>query len=359
MWTGFGLVRRFALMGAVLLAVVPPAGANDSSSELAAGGLVLTKTDAIAMQREDLVLSPKQVRVRYEMRNDTGAPVTLRVAFPMPDMPVEMPAEGLSVLGKDGAPVAWNLDMTKVTEPNFLRFQLTVNGRPQAVETDIRADLPDGRNIVDQLYRIGGWRLVLQPSWYHLAPAATDASADDIGPTMDRALRELGAVDGDNGDGLPRWTTRVTLHWMQTFPPGVTVVEHSYSPVLGSQLTELIDGTSGEPVLRGSADRDLAGAFCIDGATARAIRAVHPGHADGGAYSLAYILRTARNWHGPIGTFHLTVQGGPISLRTGETVAVVSLCTDLALRQTGTMRFEATQRDYVPAQDLRVLFVPR
>src|SRR5579871_4486292 len=69
------------------LAGARPAVANDSSSELAAGGIVLTKTDAIAMQREDLSLSPAEVRVRYEMRNDTGRPVTLRVAFPLPDVP--------------------------------------------------------------------------------------------------------------------------------------------------------------------------------------------------------------------------------------------------------------------------------
>ena len=43
------------------------------------------KTDAITLQREDIVLSSSEVRVRYEMRNDTGQPVTLRVAFSMPN----------------------------------------------------------------------------------------------------------------------------------------------------------------------------------------------------------------------------------------------------------------------------------
>lgn len=62
------------------VSVAAPAMANDSASELAAGGLVLTRTDAIAMQREDLTLAPDEVTVRYEMRNDTGKPVTLRVA---------------------------------------------------------------------------------------------------------------------------------------------------------------------------------------------------------------------------------------------------------------------------------------
>ena len=38
------------------------AAANDSAAELAAGGLVLVKSDAITMQREDLTLSPSEVR---------------------------------------------------------------------------------------------------------------------------------------------------------------------------------------------------------------------------------------------------------------------------------------------------------
>ena len=35
----------------------------------------------------------------------------------------------------------------------------------------------------------------------------------------------------------------------------------------------------------------------------------------------------------------------------------MSLCTDLPLRATAPTRFEATVRDYVPAQDLRMLII--
>ncbi|RYF94972.1 MAG: DUF4424 domain-containing protein, partial [Caulobacteraceae bacterium] len=45
-----------------------PAGAalaNDSTAELAAGGLVLKKTDSIEMRSEDLYISQKEVVVRY------------------------------------------------------------------------------------------------------------------------------------------------------------------------------------------------------------------------------------------------------------------------------------------------------
>lgn len=67
------------------------ARAHDSSSELALGGLRFIKTDEIAIEREDLVLSPQKALVRCEMRNLTDHPVKLHVAFPMPAVPLETP----------------------------------------------------------------------------------------------------------------------------------------------------------------------------------------------------------------------------------------------------------------------------
>src|SRR5260370_22330551 len=75
----------------LMLAVAGPARGNDSGSELASGGIVLVKNDVIAMQREDLSLSPAEVRVRYQMRNDSGKPLTLRVAFTLPEVPAVSP----------------------------------------------------------------------------------------------------------------------------------------------------------------------------------------------------------------------------------------------------------------------------
>ena len=72
-----------ALLGAALAG---PAIANDSTAELAAGGLVLTRTDAIVMKSEDLYISADEVRVRYVFLNTSGKDVTTRVAFPMPDI---------------------------------------------------------------------------------------------------------------------------------------------------------------------------------------------------------------------------------------------------------------------------------
>ena len=345
------------LAGLALLCVAVAAAANDSASELAAGGIVLVKTDAITMQREDLHLSPAEVRVRYEMRNDTGQPVTLRVAFPMPELPSQTPGGRITSTG------GYNIVMDQPTDPNFLRFRLKVDGRDVTPETEVRAELPDGRNITAELIKIGGMKLVLRTGLFF------PPDDPELEPATRTALEKLGAVEplDTKGYRLP-WTTRVTFHWMQTFAPGVTVVEHSYRPILGFRF--IVPEANGK--ITGSGDGDPQRDFCISGATDQALRAmsqrltaerrqksgVEDSYLQG--FTLGYILLTARNWRGPIGSFHLTVEGGPVGLDGATNLKkpeLVTFCSDLALRQTGPLKFEASAQDYVPKHDLRVLFV--
>ena len=344
------------LAGLAMLCSGAAAFSNDSASELAAGGIVLVKTDAITMQREDLHLSPAEVRVRYEMRNDTGQPVTLRVAFPLPELPSQTPGGRVTSTG------GHNIVMDQPTDPNFLHFRLRVDGHDVMPETDVRAELPGGRNITAELMKIGSMKLVLRTGLFF------PPDDPELEPATRAALETLGAVEPLDGKGyrLP-WTARVTFHWMQTFAPGVTVIEHSYRPILGFRF--IVPEANGK--ITGSGDGDPQRDFCISGTTDQALRAmsqrvtaerrqksgVEDSYLQG--FTLGYILLTARNWRGPIGTFHLTVEGGPAGL-AGDTNAkteVVAFCSDLALRRTGPLKFEASEQDYVPKHDLRILFV--
>jgi uncharacterized protein DUF4424 len=340
-----------AVVAALLLA--SPAAANDSAAELAAGGLVLVATDAITMQREDLALSPTEIRVRYEMRNDTGQPVTLRVAFPIPEVPHTTPG-GMTTGRDDQGP--YNIALRPPTDPNFLGFRVWSNGQELQPEVEIRAELPDGRDIAGALREIGGLPLVLQPGLF----VEGDTLLDPATITRLQALDAYEKLD-DKAWRLP-WTTRITFHWMQRFVPGVTVIEHAYRPVVGVRFIVPKDGGPIEASGSGDPKKD----FCIDAPTERAIRELaarkRRATPDDGllkGYTVAYILRTARNWRGPIGTFHLTLAGGRVDgdIVSGSETRIVSLCTDLPLTRTGPLRFEATVRDYVPKEDLRVLFI--
>ena len=85
---------RCVLTAALALSAAP-ALANDSVAELGTGGLILSRSDAVAMQSEDLFISPEKVTVDYVFHNNTDRDVDSIVAFPMPDIsgdPNEMPA---------------------------------------------------------------------------------------------------------------------------------------------------------------------------------------------------------------------------------------------------------------------------
>ena len=79
------------LIAAVVVFVVMTlsALANDSSAELATGGLVFVKNPDVKMLAEDLYISTKEIRVRYKFLNKSNADVTTLVAFPLPDITLD------------------------------------------------------------------------------------------------------------------------------------------------------------------------------------------------------------------------------------------------------------------------------
>lgn len=331
------MVVRFCVSVFVIaLASMGTAQANDSSAELAAGGLVLVKTDAIAMQREDLYLSPTEVRVRYEMQNGTGAPVTLRVAFPMPEVPSASPAGFTSSNG------GRNIAIAPLTEANFLDFRVSANGRSITPDVEIKAMLK-GRDIAAPLRNLGGEKLLLKSGEYFF----------DEDPLPDETIQKLKAISAyerlDEARYRLPWKTFITFSWMQTFAPGMTVIEHSYKPVVGHRLIYAGSKQKAAPSLG-----PLGKEFCISKSQVQALRSLAEketpdGHLFG--TTLSYIVKTARNWKGgAIGTFHVTIQGAAAT-------RITSLCTGLPLVKTGENRFEAHVQNYRPQSDLRILFL--
>jgi hypothetical protein len=188
-------LSKVAPLAFVLLLSATAAHANDTSAELAAGGLVITRNDAIEMQAEDLFISKKAVRVTYRFVNTSGRDTTIRVAFPMPDI---------------GGPGAFESDVSIPVEApaNILAFSTTADGKPVRTELEQKA-LVDG---IDQSawLKANGVPLAL-----HLGEAAA-ALATLPQDKRDEALK-LGLI---NEDGAPVWVLRSTYHWMQSFPAG-------------------------------------------------------------------------------------------------------------------------------------------
>ncbi|RWD35265.1 DUF4424 domain-containing protein [Mesorhizobium sp.] len=325
---------RYVLTAALALSATP-AFANDSIAELGTGGLILSRSDAVAMESEDLYISPEKVTVDYVFRNNTDKDVDAIVAFPMPDIegdPNEMPAI------PDGQ------------SDNFLGFEVTIDGvaaeplleqKAFALGIGISADLK-AQNV--PLYPFGD-----------AARAALaklpQAVADDW---VDRGL--IIEDTADEGSGMktvyvPFWQLRSTYWWRSTFPANKAVhVAHRYKPSVGgtSSVSFFYDGQfQGQYAAYKTR-------YCMDGTFENAIRKAAKGNPDGTPKyfenRIAYILTTGGNWAtGAIGKFKLTVD-------KGDPKNLVSFCGE-NVRKVGPTRFEMTAENFYPEHDIDILLL--
>ena len=315
-------MRGRAALAAGLLAAVAggPAAANDSTAVLAAGGLVLTRQAAIAMEREDLSVSPREVVVRYRFRNTGPAAIRSVVAFPLPEIDLSQLAE------------------TPITAPgadpdDFVDFRVAVDGVAVPARLEMRA-WRDGREVTERLRAHGLPVSRFHPELYPRLKAQPPAARD--------ALSAAGIAAWEAHDNVyPLWTMRAAYHWEQEFPPGRAVeVEHRYRPVVG-------EGWFGEYLLADTEEgRRWRADHCVDAAAIERLRAklalTTPMDPYRRMRSLEYVLTTARNWQGPIGTFRLRID-------PGTAAAVMVTC--------GGGAAAGETRDFVPDRELLVAIV--
>jgi hypothetical protein len=315
----------------VCAAFIVPTLADDSSAMLGAGGLQFTKAADVRMAREDLFISPQAVRIRYAFANDSAQDVDTLVAFPLPDIDLYEFAESpIGTVGKD--PV------------NFVDFKAVADGRSVPVQVEQRAFI--GNRDVTEIVKSAGLPVNL------LAANGFDM-LDKLPPAKKKALEHAGvAEDGGAPDQeFPKWTVRTKFYWMQHFPAGKTVIiEHSYRPVTGQAFfTDYELDKKGD-----AAARNWQGDYCMDGPTLTAIRqklaarkAATPDNALLNIMSTDFILKTANNWKGGIGTLHLTVD----KLKPDN---ILSMCWSGDLKKTGPTTFESTLTNVQPANDIKI-----
>lgn len=334
---------------AVLILVAAPARANDGFGGLTATGLTFGQTEAVAMETEELSISPDRIAVDYTFRNLTDAPVTGEVIFPLPPIP----------LG-DLMNSMWNLPEDSDRE-NLLNFRAVVDGAEVPVQIDRLAVVqPEG--WWDQppaaQYDTPGRDVTAL-----LAEAGLPLSLDAEGVTealtrLDPAMRDkliAAEVIGDYDDGpdfdlYPNWAIVLRYHWTQTFSAGAVIkVHHDYE----NRPTGGIFGWQDPPVE--DYEKELAALYCIDAGTSRAMEKAMAATAQDGepgygmSYNIDYVLRTANSWAGPIQRFALT-------LDKGDAANVVSLCAD-GLKKIGPTTFRMEKTDFVPQADLQILLV--
>jgi hypothetical protein len=337
------ITRTFALAALCSLTALP-AAANDGFGGLAATGLTFSETEAVAMEEEDLYIGLDRIKVDYVFRNLTGKDVTGEVIFPLPPISVGYLMEGSWNLPEDpdrenlvafralvdGKEVTVALDRIAVLEPEW------EEGRPLSFQYD-----SPGKDVTADLERLG-IPLSLNPDKVMAALAA-------LSPDQQAEAEALGLAGFEDGYTHADWSVVLRYHWTQTFPANAVVkISHDYE----NRSSGGIFGWTEPPE---DYQTSLVDQYCIDKGTSRALvkALARPPEVDGQVYSLgmawniAYVLRTANSWAGPIGKFRLTIdKGAPEN--------VVSLCAD-GIKKTGPTTFVMEKTDFVPDRDLEIL----
>jgi len=323
-----------ALMVAAGLVAVPVA-ANDSMAELKTGGLAYVRSDVVTMEREDLFISLDRVTVDYVFRNVSEDDVDTIVAFPMPDI-TGSPYVAVPVPDEDS--------------DNFLGFTVSVEGRQVRPALEQRA-VAFGIDVTADLLEYDIPLTPLASSTYEaLAELPEEVLADwQARGIIVYDIYDVGA--GMEAHPSPVWTLQSTFWWRMTFPASArTRVSHQYAPSVG--------GTAGLAFLSWDGSKsdlynDYAERYCMDAAFVRAVerRVASAGQNSAPLFEsrISYILTTAQNWYGPIGTFHLTID-------KGRSENLVSFCGQ-GVTKTGPTTFELTAKDYYPERDLDVLIL--
>lgn len=315
-----------ALFG--FLAISAVALADDSVASIAAGGIVLEKTDDIALLSEELFISRKEIRVRFEFRNETENAIQTLVAFALPDIDIE-------AYRKHGVFVVPSEDPA-----NFIGFTVKVDGQRVVPKVDIRAVFRD-RDVTQDVQDAGLPVSFLEPEFEDRLRSLSKAALTD--------MTGRGLLDDEIAEGVyePHWSTRARYYWNQTFPPGrVVTIEHAYTPIVGAD-------PNFHPHYVPEQEVDH---YCIDASARERLNDMWErsiaklGHGAVTAFQVDYLLSTGANWRGGrIGRFRLSVET--------ETPETVFASCHRGFEKTGPRTFIAEHSSFVPDRNLHFLFI--
>ncbi len=321
------------LAAAAMLAIAAPIAANDSEAEIALGGLVLKRSDAITLDSEDLYISAQHVRVQYRFTNVSDQDIETLVSFPLPPQPDRYPDGGL---------------MDTASDWSTLNFQTRVNGELVPFDIITQAEA-NGKPVGDALGR-RGWPLY----WYEDDAILQKIAALPPFDLADLARRGVLRFDKDSSTYHPNWQAVTHVTRRQVFPAGQTIsVEHSYTPVVGGSV-----GGSLMPTIRQEMPEiltDYQDRYCVDANFLAGFDKKVMGGSEEQRWGLSetwlgYVLKSGANWSGPIADFRLVVdKGAPTNL--------VSFCMDGPVTKISPTQFEVRRTNFEPTRDLDILII--
>ena len=318
------MMRTIALQLVMTAAFWPAlAGANDAVAGVSAGGIVLRKTDAIAMKKEVLNVSNSLISVDYEFLNESAQDVEETIVFPLP-----------------AYAVAGQMFDTYYGQPSG--FSIKVDGQPVTFTTRLVA-LLEKKDVTAQLKKIGLSEAQIaysshfdyneNPKLVPKMPALT--------PAQEQQLKKAGLIgelpDGEQGK---LWEVQVNYIWKQRFPTRQVVrVHHEYRPF-----------TTGGP---GASyiDEDFAKTYCADKDFFAAHKKLSKrlGTDAFPVERVSYILQSGNTWKRGIEDFTLNIiKDSP--------AALVSLCFPGTFKKVDDKTYRVHLLNFRPTADLEVYF---
>lgn len=304
--------------------------ANDSSSFIGTGGIEYLKNPHISMLSEDLYISKQQIRVAYQLKNQSKQDIHETILFPLP------------ILER-----FYDSDFAD-TAALVKSFKVQVNGQNLQPDIHVRAFMhphtPQGAktgkpvDVTESLKKCGFSDTELMAPWTEHPPNLQ--LYEKLSRCDNPKIRKLTAARNPQEDTseISPWASQIIYSWRQTFKAGsITEVKHQYTPLVGSSVH--FDA-------RKNKENAFYTAYCIDDNFRRKMKAGgknYPAHR-----ALSYILTTGANWAGPIGRFTLTIERDPNEL--------VSLCWDKSLKKVGANHFRAVKHHFTPTRDLDIIF---
>lgn len=309
--------------------------ANDGFGALGAGGIIIGKTDDIAMAKEVLDISYDKIKVDYEFVNESDKDITETIVFPLPPYYVGDPNP--SYIG---------------TIPDF---KVVVNGKPVQFKTKVRAVTDDENrtetDITQKLREMGFSDYDIVMADYNLKKILQDKA--DILKKNALLDQNFVYIEGWGIESL--WKNYVTYEWKQTFKAHQKFkVSHTYTPLPSSGMSACYVNT----FLGGTLDssrQGLAKYSCADSKTLDKLDNLAKNEHNWQGYpclrgaGIDYILLTANTWKDGIRDFHLI-------LRTRTPDETVSTCFSKSIKQTSPTTYEVKLKDFKPKEDLSVYF---
>jgi hypothetical protein len=289
------------------------------------------------LESEDLAITPDVVVVRYRFLNQSPMPVTLTVAFPVPDIDLSE-GDNYSIPSNDSA--------------NFLGFETKIDGK--AINFAIHQTAFLGpKDISAALKKAGVPLLPIGAQQTRLSDLPESTREQLIGQGL---LLQNGTDDHGRQLYEGAWTVKTAAVREQTFAPNRPVtVEHRYHTSLGVSFdTVLRKGLRQNKGLAAEIERYRKD-YCVNDAFLASVDKL-AGSAEANTGKLqerriSYILKTGANWAGPIKDFRLTVD-------KQKADRLVSFCAD-HIKPISPTVVEFTAKDFTPDKDLKILIVGR